>query len=59
MSVASGMATSEPDDQGCVRRVRHGGVSGSDGIASITTMGRAAWFADSEPNIMCLDDANM
>jgi hypothetical protein len=35
------------------------GVLCSDGIASITTMGRAAWFADSERNIMCLDDANM
>ena len=33
------------------------GVSWSDGIASIPTMGRAAWFKDSEGNIMCLDDA--
>jgi predicted enzyme related to lactoylglutathione lyase len=33
------------------------GVSWNDGIASIPTMGRAAWFKDSEGNIMCLDDA--
>jgi predicted enzyme related to lactoylglutathione lyase len=33
------------------------GVSWSDGIASIPTMGRAAWFKDSEGNTMCLDDA--
>jgi predicted enzyme related to lactoylglutathione lyase len=33
------------------------GVSWSDGIASIPKMGRAAWFKDSEGNIMCLDDA--
>jgi predicted enzyme related to lactoylglutathione lyase len=35
------------------------GVSWSNGIASIPTMGRAAWFKDSEGNIMCLDDADM
>lgn len=33
------------------------GVSWSDGIASIPTMGRAAWFKDSEGNTMCLDEA--
>jgi predicted enzyme related to lactoylglutathione lyase len=32
------------------------GVSWSGGIASIPEMGRAAWFKDSEGNIMCLDD---
>jgi predicted enzyme related to lactoylglutathione lyase len=35
------------------------GVSWSDSVASIPTMGRAAWFKDSEGNIMCLDDADM
>ena len=33
------------------------GVTWSDGIASIPSMGRAAWFKDSEGNIMCVDDA--
>ncbi len=32
------------------------GALWSDGIASIPDMGRAAWFKDSEGNIMCLDD---
>jgi predicted enzyme related to lactoylglutathione lyase len=33
------------------------GVSWKDDIATIPTMGRAAWFKDCEGNIMCLDDA--
>jgi predicted enzyme related to lactoylglutathione lyase len=33
------------------------GVSWSDSIASIPSMGRAAWFKDTEGNIMCVDDA--
>jgi predicted enzyme related to lactoylglutathione lyase len=33
------------------------GVTWSDDIASIPTMGRAAWFKDSEGNTMCIDDA--
>ncbi len=32
------------------------GVSWANGIASIPTMGRAAWFKDSEGNIMCIDE---
>jgi hypothetical protein len=35
------------------------GVLSCDGIASITAMGRAEWFPDSERNMMCLGDANM
>ncbi|RKS69294.1 putative enzyme related to lactoylglutathione lyase [Motilibacter peucedani] len=31
------------------------GVSWSGGIATMPGMGRAAWFKDSEGNIMCLD----
>ncbi len=31
------------------------GVEWSGDIASIPTMGRAAWFKDSEGNIMCVD----
>src|SRR3954454_9447866 len=31
------------------------GVTWSDCIASLPGMGRAAWFKDSEGNIMCLD----
>ncbi len=31
------------------------GVSWTGSIASISSMGRAAWFKDSEGNIMCLD----
>ncbi len=32
------------------------GVTWAGDIASIPEMGRAAWFKDSEGNIMCLDD---
>jgi predicted enzyme related to lactoylglutathione lyase len=32
------------------------GVEWKDGIASMGDMGRAAWFKDSEGNILCLDD---
>ena len=32
------------------------GVEWKDEIASIPDMGRAAWFKDSEGNIMCLDE---
>ena len=34
------------------------GVTWADGIASIPSMGRAAWFKDSEGNTMCLDEAS-
>jgi catechol 2,3-dioxygenase-like lactoylglutathione lyase family enzyme len=33
------------------------GVTWEGDIASIEGMGRAAWFKDSEGNIMCIDDA--
>lgn len=33
------------------------GVEWKDGIASIPGMGRAAWFKDSEGNIMCIDES--
>jgi predicted enzyme related to lactoylglutathione lyase len=33
------------------------GVEWNGEIASIPTMGRAAWFKDSEGNVLCLDDA--
>jgi predicted enzyme related to lactoylglutathione lyase len=32
------------------------GVEWNDGIASLGGMGKAAWFKDSEGNILCLDD---
>lgn len=32
------------------------GVSWDGDIATIPQMGRAAWFKDSEDNIMCIDD---
>ena len=32
------------------------GVEWNDGVATIPTMGKAAWFKDSEGNILCLDD---
>jgi len=32
------------------------GVEWRDGVASIEGMGKAAWFKDSEGNIMCLDE---
>ena len=32
------------------------GVEWSDGVASIEGMGKAAWFKDSEGNILCLDE---
>jgi predicted enzyme related to lactoylglutathione lyase len=32
------------------------GVSWNEGIASIPSMGRAAWFKDSEGNTMCIDE---
>ena len=32
------------------------GVEWNDGIASMGDMGKAAWFKDSEGNILCLDD---
>ena len=35
------------------------GVSWDNGIASIPSMGRAAWFKDSEGNTMCLDDGQV
>lgn len=31
------------------------GVEWKDDIASIPSLGKAAWFKDSEGNIMCLD----
>ena len=31
-------------------------VQWSDGIASLGDMGRAAWFKDSEGNILCIDE---
>jgi catechol 2,3-dioxygenase-like lactoylglutathione lyase family enzyme len=31
------------------------GVEWDDGIASLVEMGQAAWFKDSEGNILCLD----
>jgi predicted enzyme related to lactoylglutathione lyase len=32
------------------------GVTWNDGVASMEGMGRAAWFKDSEGNILCVDD---
>jgi predicted enzyme related to lactoylglutathione lyase len=32
------------------------GVEWNDGVASIPGMGKAAWFKDSEGNILCVDD---
>ena len=32
------------------------GVEWNDGVASVPGMGKAAWFKDSEGNILCLDD---
>ncbi len=32
------------------------GVDWNDGVASVPGMGKAAWFRDSEGNILCLDD---
>ncbi|MEP6598095.1 MAG: VOC family protein [Actinomycetota bacterium] len=32
------------------------GVEWKDSIASIPTVGRVAWFKDSEGNVMCLDE---
>ena len=32
------------------------GVERNDGVASIPGMGKAAWFKDSEGNILCVDD---
>jgi hypothetical protein len=32
------------------------GVEWNDGIASMGDMGKAAWFKDSERNILCLDE---
>lgn len=32
------------------------GVDWNDGVASMPGMGKAAWFKDSEGNILCLDD---
>lgn len=32
------------------------GVEWDDGIATMPGMGRAAWFKDSEGNIMCIDE---
>jgi predicted enzyme related to lactoylglutathione lyase len=32
------------------------GVTWNAGIASMEGMGKAAWFKDSEGNILCLDD---
>ncbi|QIK76096.1 VOC family protein [Nocardioides piscis] len=34
------------------------GVTWDGDVATMEGMGRAAWFKDSEGNIMCLDDAN-
>jgi hypothetical protein len=31
------------------------GVTWDDGIATMEGMGKAAWFKDSEGNILCLD----
>ena len=47
----------EPKGQG--RHVEHyemPGVSWEGDIATVPEMGRAAWFTDSEGNIMCIDD---
>ncbi len=35
------------------------GVTWDGDVASIPEMGRAAWFKDSEGNILCLDDATI
>ncbi|MFC7724210.1 VOC family protein [Nocardioides sp. GCM10028917] len=35
------------------------GVSWDGDVATFEGMGRAAWFKDSEGNIMCLDDATI
>ena len=32
------------------------GVEWNDGIASMPGMGKAAWFKDSEGNVLCLDE---
>lgn len=32
------------------------GVEWDDGVATLPSMGKAAWFKDSEGNILCLDD---
>jgi predicted enzyme related to lactoylglutathione lyase len=32
------------------------GVQWQDGVASMEEMGKAAWFKDSEGNILCIDD---
>jgi predicted enzyme related to lactoylglutathione lyase len=32
------------------------GVTWRDGVATMEGMGKAAWFKDSEQNILCLDD---
>ncbi len=32
------------------------GVAWNDGVASMEGMGKAAWFKDSEGNVLCVDD---
>ena len=32
------------------------GVTWNDGVATIEGMGKAAWFKDSEGNVLCVDD---
>ncbi len=32
------------------------GVQWNDGVASAEGMGKAAWFKDSEGNILCIDE---
>jgi len=34
------------------------GVEWKDQVAYLPEMGRAAWFKDSEGNIMCVDEAD-
>jgi predicted enzyme related to lactoylglutathione lyase len=47
------------ESKGVVFEVYEGmpGVEWDGSIASIPTMGRSAWFKDSEGNILCLDEA--
>jgi predicted enzyme related to lactoylglutathione lyase len=35
------------------------GVTWDEAIATVPEMGRAAWFKDSEGNILCIDDADL
>ena len=56
LSSAAPVPAGEPDEPGRLLLLSLPGVTWDGSVATLEGMGRAAWFKDSEGNIMCIDE---